>query len=47
MKNNKNTNISPESEHTDDINLFNRLIHKEMKFFCLNQNVKISNQNIQ
>ena len=26
-------------------NLFNRLVHKEMKFFCLNQIVKISNQN--
>ena len=28
------------------INLFNRLIHKEMNFFRLNQIVKISNQNI-
>ena len=28
------------------INLFNRLIHKEMKILCLNQVVKISNQNI-
>ena len=116
MKNNKNTNISPESEDTDDINLllddfkfafkkeyiipiinkmiyiiqnntldsinelnfnhfhslikvakihdefeylkfiqqninpyialFNRLTYKEMKIFCLNQIVKISNQNI-
>ena len=27
------------------INLFNRSIHKEMKFFCLNQIIKISNQN--
>ena len=30
-------------EHVNPyINLFNRLIHKEMKFFCLNQIVKIS-----
>ena len=28
------------------VTLFNRLMHKEMKFFCLNQIVKISNQNI-
>ena len=34
-------------EHVNPyINLFNRLIHKEMKFFCLNQILKISNQNI-
>ena len=34
-------------EHVNPyINLFNRLIHKEMKIFCLNQIVKISNQNI-
>ena len=34
-------------EHVNPyINLFNRLIHKEMNFFCLNQIVKISNQNI-
>ena len=33
-------------EHVNPyINLFNRLIHKEMNFFCLNQIVKISNQN--
>ena len=32
-------------EHVNPyINLFNRLIHKEMKFLCLNQIVKISNQ---
>ena len=116
MENNKNTNISPESEDTDDINLllddfktafkkeyiipiinkmiyiiqnntldsinelnfnhfhslikvakihdefeylkfiqqninpyvtlFNKLTYKEMKIFCLNQILKISNQNI-
>ena len=35
-------------EHVNPyINLFNRLIHKEMNFFCLNQIVKISNQNKQ
>ena len=28
------------------INLFNRLIHKEMKIFCLTQILKIGNQNI-
>ena len=34
-------------EHVNPyINLFNRLIHKEMKIFCLNQILKISNQNI-
>ena len=34
-------------EHVNPyINLFNRLIHKEMKILCLNQIVKISNQNI-
>ena len=34
-------------EHVNPyINLFNRLIHKEMKIFCLSQIVKISNQNI-
>ena len=34
-------------EHVNPyINLFNRLIHKEMKLFCLNKVVKISNQNI-
>ena len=34
-------------EHVNPyINLFNRLIHNEIKFFCLNQIVKISNQNI-
>ena len=34
-------------EHVNPyINLFNRLIHKEMKFFCLSQIVKISNQDI-
>ena len=34
-------------EHVNPyINLFNRLIHKEMKIFCLNQIVKISNHNI-
>ena len=33
-------------EHVNPyINLFNRLIHKEMKIFCLNQIVKISNEN--
>ena len=34
-------------EHVNPyINLFNRLIHKEMKIFCLSQIVKISNHNI-
>ena len=34
-------------EHVNPyINLFNRLIHKEMKFFCLSQIVKISSHNI-
>ena len=34
-------------EHVNPyINLFNRLIYKEMKIFCLNQILKISNQNI-
>ena len=28
------------------VTLFNELIYKETKFFCLNQIVKISNQNI-
>ena len=28
------------------VTLFNKLIHKEMNFFCLNQIVKISTQNI-
>ena len=33
-------------EHVNPyINLVNRLIHKEMKIFCLSQIVKISNQN--
>ena len=33
-------------EHVNPyINLFNRLIHNEMKIFCLNKIVKISNQN--
>ena len=33
-------------EHVNPyINLFNRLTHKEMKIFCLNQIAKISNQN--
>ena len=34
-------------EHVNPyINLFNRLTYKEMKLFCLNKVVKISNQNI-
>ena len=34
-------------EHVNPyINLFNRLIRKEMKIFCLSQIVKISNHNI-
>ena len=28
------------------VTLFNKLTYKEMKIFCLNQIVKISNQNI-
>ena len=28
------------------VTLFNRLMHKDMKLFCLNQIIKISNQNI-
>ena len=34
-------------EHVNPyINLFNRLTYKEMKLFCLNKVVKLSNQNI-
>ena len=28
------------------VTLFNKLVHNKMKLFCLNQIVKISNQNI-